>query len=79
MYASKHVLGVARVALLPRLVVQLVDEAASVVALVEGDGDESRGCLAGAAVAEAGVPGGYHGGGYGCHLLGGLETRVEKP
>jgi len=39
--AAKHVLGMARIALAPGLVVQLVDLARAVIALVEGDGDEA--------------------------------------
>lgn len=77
--AAEHVLCVARVALPPRLVVQLVDESGAMVALVEGDGEETGGGVGGTAGVDACVPGGYYGGGDGGHLLGGLEARVEEP
>lgn len=77
--AAEHVLGVARVALAPGFVVEGVDEAGAVVTLVEGDGDEAGWVFHGGVVLDAGVPGGYYGGGDGGHLFGGLEAWVEEP
>lgn len=50
MVAAEHVLGVARVALAPGFVVEGVDEAGAVVALVEGGGDEAVGFARGVCV-----------------------------
>lgn len=71
--AGKHVLGVARVAAAPGFVVEFVDAAGAVVALVEGNGYEAFGG------GLAGVVGGDDLVGKGRHGLGSLETRMEKP
>lgn len=79
MVAAEHVLGVARVFLAPGAVVDGVDLAGAVVALVEGDGDEAFWVFACFTVCDAFVPGRDDLAGYGCHGIFCLEAWVEEP
>lgn len=71
--AAEHVLGVARVALAPGFVVEGVDQAGAVVALVKGRGYQAY------VLWLAGIPGGDDLGCHGRHGLFGLEARVQQP
>ena len=73
MEAAEHILCVARVTLAPGFVVEFVDEAGAVVALVEGRGYQAR------VLGLAGVPRGYDLGRHGRHGFFGLQARVEQP
>lgn len=79
MDAAEHVLRVARVALPPCLIVQLVYQSRAMIALIEGYGDEARSVLACASGPYACVPGGYDGAGNGGHLFGRLEAWMQEP
>lgn len=70
--AGEHVLGVTGVSRAPGLVVQFVDDAGAMVALVEGDGDKAWG-----RGASCGVVGGDDLGCEGRHGVGVLETGVQ--
>jgi hypothetical protein len=77
--AGEHVLCMARIALSPCFVVELVDFSATVVSLVERYGDQALRMLSCFTILYARIPCGHDLTGDGCHCLFGLEARVEKP
>ena len=79
MKTAKHVLRMSLVALPPSFVVQFIYQARAVVALVEGDGDETAGGFAGAVGLYTAVLGVDDFGGERGHFGGSLEAWVEEP